>query len=250
MAEPKAAKAENSVNREKCDNSIYSMNNTKAQKALKAVIVGGGTPPSEKLVRKRCEGADLIVAADGGADALYLAGLSPHILVGDFDSIRPDTFAFFKAWNVEFHTFPVEKDFTDMELAIRLCLERGAKEVCLLGAVGTRLDHSLANVLMLGMLLDNGVNAWLEDEYNRVYLTRTGMTLKRDKGENRRVSLVAVSETVEGLTTRGLSYPLSNALLKFGGSLGVSNEFDGDTAEITFTRGLLLIMESIELSGD
>jgi thiamine pyrophosphokinase len=129
-----------------------------------------------------------------------------------------------------------------MELAINLAAERGASEVVILGGSGSRLDHTLANIMLLSNLLNRGIKGCLEDANNRIYLIRDRIAVK--KQDNRKVSLLSLSPAVEGLTTKGLEYKLENAVLKFGSSFGISNEFIEETAEITIKKGLLLVFVS------
>lgn len=207
---------------------------------MRAVVVGSGNPVNPDLLKERCQEAKLIVAADGGGLYLYQAGVVPDVLIGDFDSIPPDVMAYFLSQKkVTLCRFSVEKDFTDMELAVELAVDRGADEICILSATGTRLDHSAGNVLLLYSLLKKGIKAWIEDANNRVYMTEKGMELK--KLDNWKVSLIPVSPEVIGVTTSGLRYPLRNETLMLGSCRGISNEFASDTAAVSFESGLLLV---------
>ena len=94
--------------------------------------------------------ADLLVAVDGGADALAAVGTVPHLLVGDLDSISLGARARLEAQGVEVLVLPVAKDVTDTEAALRLAVERGADDIVVFGALGgPRLDHLVGNLLLL-----------------------------------------------------------------------------------------------------
>lgn len=209
---------------------------------MKGVIVCGGTVSDYKLMARYLEDADFVIAADSGADRLKCMGVTPDVLTGDFDSISEEDYAGLDATGIEILRFPVEKDMTDSELAIELALDRGCDEIILLGALGTRLDHSLSNIYLLKKLIDRGVRGMIADEHNEVYLTGSSITLKRDG--DMKLSLLPLSGSVRGVTTYGLYYPLKDAVLETGSSLGVSNEFIEDTATVTITEGLLLVIKS------
>ncbi|MCX7771521.1 MAG: thiamine diphosphokinase [Clostridia bacterium] len=209
---------------------------------MRALIVGSGDLTDKGLLHTRHQWADRVIAADGGAKHLLKAGLKPHILLGDFDSLARELLEKIKESETEILSFPTKKDFTDMELAIDLAIERGAEELVILGASGSRLDHTLANIFLLTGLTEKGIKACLEDSHNQIFAIKDEIRIQ--KQENRKVSLVALSPTVEGLSTQGLAYPLSDATLRMGVSLGVSNEFEADEAVVSIKKGLLLVFVS------
>ena len=120
--------------------------------------------------------------------------------------------------------------------------DMGADEICILSATGSRLDHSVGNILILSSLLERNIKGWIEDDNNRVYLTGGRMELERL--DNWKVSLISLSPEVRGLTTEGLFYPLKDYTLKRGSSLGISNEFVSETAVVSFDKGLLMVILS------
>ncbi|NLM74738.1 MAG: thiamine diphosphokinase [Clostridiaceae bacterium] len=209
---------------------------------MKVLIVGSGNLKDQNFLIDRYNWADLVIAVDGGATHLMRANLMPHIVVGDFDSINPDDLKLLKTSNVELITCPVEKDFTDMELASDIAINKNPTEVLFVCATGSRLDHSIGNVLHLYVFLEKGIKASIEDENNRIFLVRDSIKLK--KQENYKVSLLPLTPLVEGITTKGLYYPLKDQSVKFGSCFGVSNEFCEDLASITFKKGLALVILS------
>mgnify|MGYP000005549336 CR=1 FL=1 len=210
---------------------------------MKAVVVGSGNPVGPELLKERCRDADIIIAADGGGLYLHEAGIVPDVLIGDFDSIPAEILDFFRSQKkVAVCSFSREKDFTDMELAVETAVSRGADEICIMSATGTRLDHSTGNILLLYNLLKRNIHGWLEDANNRVYLTQGRLELKRL--DNWKVSLIPLSPEVSGVTTMGLQYPLMDDTLELGSCRGISNEFVSDTAVISIEKGLLLVILS------
>lgn len=210
---------------------------------MRTLVVGSGSLTDYSLLKERFNWADLVIAADGGAIHLHKAKLKPHVLLGDFDSVSDEVLKIIqREKSIEILSFPAKKDYTDMELAIDLALQRGASEFVIMGASGTRLDHTISNIHMLYMLLERNIPGCIEDDNNQVYLIKDRISLKKQEG--RKVSLLAISDCVRGLTTSGLSYPLEEAVLSLGRSLGVSNEFCEEYATITIKEGLLLVLIS------
>jgi thiamine pyrophosphokinase len=211
-------------------------------KAHTAVIICSGSIEDYSFCKKYLDCAGLLICADGGAAHARRLGLIPDLLIGDFDSILADDLVFYKNSGVEIIKFPMEKDMSDCELAVNTAVERGYKNLVLLGALGTRIDHSLANILLLRKMLDKGINGIIANEHNEVILVKDRVVLERDV--NARVSLLALSEKVVGLSVEGLCYPLHDDELNIGSSLGISNEFTADTAEITVRKGILLVIKA------
>lgn len=177
----------------------------------------------------------LIIAADGGYDHLRQWGISPHLVVGDFDSL---------GWvpeGVEVVRHPVMKDETDMELAVREGLARGCTRFLLYGGLGGRLDHTLANLHVLAFLEKQGCPAFLIGEDTTITAVCNGR-LTFSPGHAGNLSLFAWGGPARGVTLTGLLYPLENAALTPERPLGVSNEFMGQTAQVTVTDGTLIAL--------
>jgi len=209
---------------------------------MTAVILSGGTIRDYSYCRKYAEDAGLIICADGGARHAAGLGVAPHVLVGDFDSIAPDEFERLKSMGVQMIRFPEEKDKTDTELAVDFAIEKGFKSIIILGGIGTRLDHTLANIFLLKKMLDAGVEGMLADERNEVTPVRGSLSLRREPGM--KLTLLALSEKASGITTTGLYYPLAGDTLELGSTRGVSNEFEAETARVSVADGLLLAIKS------
>lgn len=206
---------------------------------MKAVIVCNGAVNDYSYIKQFIVNADYIISVDGGAGHLRRMNIAPHVLLGDFDSANKDDLQYFIDQGIEVYRFPVEKDMTDSELAVEIALEKGADELVFIGAVGTRLDHSVANIMMLKKFMDIGVKASIIDEYNHIYMFNRSFSISKVDGY--KLSLVPVSEKVTGVSTSGLKYPLNNATMLLGTSWGISNEFLEDTAAVTVGDGILLV---------
>ena len=210
------------------------------------VIISGGT--IEDFFADRWfeeEKPDAVIAADAGMEYLYRSHRVPDVIVGDFDSVGTEALAYFKTLpGVTIQKLIPEKDDTDTESAIRLAIRRGAERITLLGATGTRLDHVLGNIELLGIGLKAGIPIQICDAHNRIRMIDRGTTLARKEQFGTYVSLIPYTECVEHLTLKGFKYPLTDACLRGFCSLGVSNEIVADTAEISFESGILLVVES------
>ncbi len=202
----------------------------------RALIFGGGTYGNEFPV---FSADDYIIAADKGVEILMKKGISPHITVGDFDSssVIPEE-------NVI--KLPVEKDVTDTHAAVSIALERGCEEIHIYGGTGGRPDHTFANYSLLTYLSEKGVKAYLYGENYRISALFNGKTTVRgEKGST--VSVFSWSDKAVGVSLKGLKYPLENAVLQQNFSLGVSNSFLEESAEITVKDGTILIMQEISV---
>ena len=176
----------------------------------------------------------LTIAADGGLAHTQTLGLSPDVILGDFDSL-----GYVPA---DSRVFPVEKDDTDAMLAVRLGLERGCDEFLLYGAMdGPRLDPPVANFQTLAYLAEHGARGWLiGKDYIATVASRE--TLSFDDTCTGIVSCFCLGADITDLTLKGLHYPLEHGTLTAAFPLGVSNHFTGETAQITVGDGLLLVL--------
>ena len=210
-----------------------------------SIVSGGPVDPDFVARYIKKFGSDIVIAADKGLDTCVRAGIVPDIVLGDYDSTgmrgRVDDL---KRSGSYVEVYPAEKDFTDTEAAVMCALEKGAEELVILGATGGRLDHFLANLDLCLVPLRRGVKCTLADERNELCLLDRGITLCADETAGRYVSLLPFTDRVLGVTLTGMKYPLLNASLVRGSSLGVSNEVTGETARIDFREGILILVLS------
>jgi thiamine pyrophosphokinase len=207
---------------------------------MRAVVVAGADSAGG-LDGELLESADLVVAADRGAEALARLGRIPDVLVGDMDSITPQTRRHIEAKGVEVILLPPAKDETDTEAAVRLAIERGAEEIIIYGALGgPRLDHLIANLLLL-------LAPWLEparvrmvDDLHEVFLVKGEADVRGKPGDV--VSLLPLDKEVKDVRTDGLLYPLAGEALHRSPTRGVSNVMIGDRARVTHGPGELLLI--------
>jgi thiamine pyrophosphokinase len=206
------------------------------------IIICSGNIRDYGYYKKYLDEAELIICADGGAMHVKSFRIKPHVLLGDFDSISKEDFDYFKGMGIKIEKFPVKKDQTDTEIAVDYAIQKGCKSIIILGGIGYRLDHSLSNIFLLKKMLDRGVRGKIVDEYNEIVLINDRIKLQKE--EDFKITLLPLTEKTEGVTTRGLSYPLDNATLEQGSTWGVSNEFADEFAEVFIKSGLLLVIKS------
>lgn len=190
-------------------------------------------------------GYEIIIAVDSGMEVLNRLGIDPDIVVGDFDSVSQEVLEEYQGKeHIEICTLDPVKDDTDTEHAVREAVRRGAGHITILGGTGTRLDHTLGNINLLGIGIEENVEIVLLDPHNRIRMLDHGISLKRRAQYGRFVSLIPYSDEVKGVTLSGFKYPLENYTMKGFNSLGISNEITEASAEISFEEGILLLIES------
>ena len=181
---------------------------------------------------------DLVICADGGYAHAARAGLRPDRVIGDLDSLSgvvpPESIL---------ERVPVEKDDTDTMLCVRYALSQGCEECVILGGIGGRLDHTLANLQTLAFAVSNGMRAELMGDDDHVLLLKDGvLTLKRE--ENCSLALLSFTERCVGVTTSGVKYPLTDAIIAQDNPMAVSNSFTAEEAHIAVNEGMMLVVIS------
>lgn len=178
-----------------------------------------------------------IIAADGGYSHIKKMGRTPDLIIGDFDSLNIE-----KIPDIEVITVPAEKDDTDMMLCVKTAIERGFDDITLCGALGGRLDHTIANIQTLEYINAHGAEGRIVDINNEAYLLTSG-SYNYLKKENWYFSIFSLSSTTE-VTTTGTKFNLTNHKLSRQFPLGISNEITEDICGINVFSGVLLVIFS------
>lgn len=207
---------------------------------MRAVVFANGLLSDPEGVRVLLQPGDLLIAADGGSRHALALGLTPDILVGDLDSLDEKEVSHLESSGVEMIRHPAHKDFTDLELALHVALERGAAEVLVFGALGARWDQTLANLLLPAAAGLQGCRIALVDSGQEIRLIRGGETLQVHGRPGDTLSLIPLSGDAHGVTTERLEYPLHGETLLFGATRGISNVLLGEIASVAVVEGLLL----------
>jgi thiamine pyrophosphokinase len=186
--------------------------------------------------------SDWILGADGGAAQARAWGLTPDLVVGDLDSLPAEDQAALEDAGIAFVVHPRAKDETDLELALTEAVERGFEEIVVVQALGGRLDHTLANVLLLALPALAGRRVRIVDGGQEAALVRPGEALILEGQHGDLVSLLPLGGDAHGVTAKGLAWALEEATLRFGFSRGVSNEMTGARAQVSVEDGMLLVV--------
>ena len=190
----------------------------------------------------------ILITADKGLQYAEEAGILPDRIIGDFDSLPGGVPEKYKELGIPVRTFPPEKDYTDTNLALMWAVKEGADKVTLFGAMGTRFDHGFANIGLLSYLLDHKVTGEIVDPYNRITMMngtfRNCMKISKIPGKKEYISLIPYTEKVTGVNLEGFKYPLQDAVLKIGESLGISNELTDTEGRIQIREGILMVIRA------
>lgn len=209
------------------------------------IVSGGNTSDAFATEIIKNGGYEIIIAADSGMEFLYRVGIKPDIIVGDFDSVDSSILDYYREQeHIEICMLNQEKDDTDTEYAIREAIGRGASGITILGGTGTRLDHVMGNIALLGIGLEEGVDIELLDPYNRIRMFNRSVTIAKKDQYGKYISVIPYSDSVKNVTITGMKYPLTNCMMGGFNSLGVSNEITQEEASISFEEGIILLIES------
>lgn len=161
---------------------------------MKTLIITGGNINKEFLQENIKENKyDKIISADRGLEALNKINIKPDYIIGDFDSVNNEILEKYK--DIPITYLKPEKDFTDTHMALKLAIENSAKSITIIGAIGTRLDHSIANIHILKEAIENSIQAEIIDEHNKITLINKNTKIKKDKSY-KYVSLIPLTTKV------------------------------------------------------
>lgn len=202
----------------------------------RCVIICGAKIESYERIRNILSPEDFYIFCDSGLYHEEKLGVSPHLIIGDFDSHpKPLT-------KTETIVLPCEKDDTDSVFAVKEALRRGFDDFLLVGAAGSRLDHTLANTSLLLYLHSLGKNAVLIDDFSEMEIVSSKTVLVPDTYSF--FSLLNISGTAKGITVKNAKYPLENGEISCEYQYGVSNQvLKGKSAEISVSQGRLLLIK-------
>ncbi|MBR1508278.1 MAG: thiamine diphosphokinase [Eubacterium sp.] len=246
---------------------------------MKIIMVAAGNADKNIINEYYTPEKTYLVGIDGGTRFILDAGLVPDLFVGDMDSLIISDEERIRLSEAECVKLVPEKDDTDTEHAVRLILERlksgwvpapgrlddpagisvpdepndlydqdndGAMQIIILGATGTRLDHTFANINLLKLFEENGINAFIRDEHNRIRVAGKNICLKKAESFGKYFSLLPFTDEVKGLSIKGAKYELDDYILTRGTARCVSNEYTEGDVFISFESGSLIVIESVD----
>jgi thiamine pyrophosphokinase len=209
------------------------------------IFANGSTDDGPFVQRELATAADAwIIAVDGGARQAQYYGQHITTVIGDLDSLDDDEIALLKQQGVDIRRFPPEKDETDLELALLLAAENHVKRIRVFSALGGRLDQTLSNIYLLALPALHNLDVRLMAGKQQAWLIYPGdTTINGAKGDT--ISLIPIADEAQGIRTHNLYYPLRDETLRFGPARGVSNVMQTETATVTFTDGVLLVVHTL-----
>ena len=217
------------------------------------IIVSGGNIQKdfalgflEKEINNNGRENILLIAADKGLDFFLEIGVYPDVAVGDFDSLSEKGKKYLnKTEETEVVRLKPEKDDSDTQSALMFAKNRGAREIVILGATGSRLDHVMANIGLLSLARKQGMRVVLVDQNNHISLLEKETVLEKELQFGKYISFFPLGGDVENLCLKGFKYPLDNYCLRTSDSgLTVSNEIKEKYAVVKYTKGILLMIMS------
>ncbi len=207
----------------------------------KTIIFLNGDKTDVSRVKNYIDNQTIIIGCDGGAQHAINLGITPHIVLGDMDSISSKLKKNLENNNVKFVSYPVKKDNTDAELAVDYAIQQECNDIILTGILGARIDHMLATIHMLANPKWEKINLRIIEGNQDMYIVRKKIKLIGKKGDI--ISLIPLNGDATGITTQNLAYSLQGSTLQGYSTLGVSNIMTKNTAEISLKNGVLLIIQ-------
>jgi len=205
--------------------------------AIRAIIFAGG----EMRTVPDISGVDLVVAADSGYDHALRHSVPVDVLVGDLDSISPEGLNHAQENDVEIEAHPRDKNFTDLELAIRTAIARSASAVDVYGGEGGRLGHLLGVALSTVHQGPEAVDITWHAAAGTVRAATPNHPVEFATRPGSLITLLPIGNALD-VTTTGLRWPLTDATLEVGASRGISNESTADHITVEVATGAVLVI--------
>lgn len=208
------------------------------------VIISAGTLDNPARITAELHTAPppVVICADGGARYAKELGIVPQVIIGDMDSIDEATLAFFEAKGSALMRHETAKNQTDTELALIHAVDLKPERIIIFGALGSRMDHSLANIMLLASIVPAAADVRIIDDRCEIFTVTDEALVRGDPGQT--VSLLPLSPVVSGVTLEGFEYPLRDGEIAMGRSLGISNRLVGTEGFVTVQFGRLLIINN------
>lgn len=203
---------------------------------MRCVIISGSPDTNVEEIKSLCTSDDFIVCADSGYSFAKKAGLTPNLIIGDFDSLKEEL-----PQNTEIVKLNTHKDDTDTEHCVMECIRRGYKDFLLLGSIGGRTDHTFANIATLAFLSEYNYNGIARNNGEEIRILKEGSYEMNNK-KGLIFSVFPYGCESVNVTYKGAEYMLNNKTLTYNVSRGISNVFVDDEAEITINRGRAILL--------
>ena len=189
---------------------------------------------------------DYIIASDKGLETLDFLQIKPDYIIGDFDSINKSVLNKYVDRNdIELVRLNPMKDFTDTHMALKHAIEIKSTNITIIGAIGTRIDHTIANISVLKEALEYNIPCTILNEKNKIFLVDKNITIKKESMYPY-ISLIPLTTNVKGVTLKGFKYLLDNSIIQIGQSIGISNEQIEEEATIKINEGILIVIKTTD----
>lgn len=208
---------------------------------MQALIVGAMLNDS-KWLKKIISRYDFVIAVDKGAECFYNSNLIPNELVGDFDSINQDILSYFKSKNLEIKSYNIDKDESDLELAINMV--KDYKRIDFTGVLGGKISHEIINLNILSGLKNKDNCVSIREPNVRIEFLSDKNVLKIPAGL--RVSIIPTNDNVSYVSLKGFKWNLKKHLLKKASSLTLSNETISDSYVKNYGENIMVVIEPLE----
>ncbi len=208
---------------------------------MTALIIGNGQETDKSIIESIQY--DYVICADGGLEKAKKYGLIPDTILGDFDSVNLSILKEYEN-KVPVEQFPSEKDYTDMELAVEFAISKGYKNIVLVGAAGTRLDHTMGNIMLMERYYKEGINITIIDNNNELQIISDNWDLTINYKEGYYISIIPLTDSIEGLNLEGFKYNLNNVNVQRGSTLCISNQISDSKGRITLKKGNAIVFIS------
>lgn len=213
---------------------------------MKVCIILNGEIKDYKYIKNIIDenNYDYIICSDGGANHAYKMDIIPDYIIGDLDSIEDNILKYYKSKHVQFEKFPAKKDETDTELSILLAKKLNGKKIDLIGALGGRIDHTIANINLLYYIKNKGITPKIISEREEIYIAiDEEIIIYGNIGDT--ISIIPIKGDAKGITLENLEYTLDNYNVEFSKPLGVSNVMKKNSCNIKINEGSILIIKNI-----
>nr|WP_312576032.1 thiamine diphosphokinase [Sedimentibacter sp.] len=209
---------------------------------MSALIIGSGSDISRDMLEPEKLNIEYVICADGGLEKVENLQLIPNSIIGDLDSVDDIVLKKYLDMNIELKKYSAEKNYTDMELAIEYAIEKGFNDIILIGATGLRLDHTVANIMLIERYYKKGIHIKVIDNNNCIQIVTNNMEINNKR--NYFVSIVPITDSIEGISLMGFKYPLDSVDVKRGSTLCISNQITSEKGNILLDKGAALVFIS------
>ncbi len=211
---------------------------------MKVLIIASGEIESSRLREEYIDNEfNQIICADGGAKYAVENNIIPDVIIGDLDSLDEEIVRLCKKKSITINKYPTRKDKTDLELAVDYAVHNGSSEIVIMGAIGSRMDHTLGNILILHNLLKKNVKAKIVNNNNDISIATATDNVLVNKGNYKYLSIIPLFGGAV-LTSCGLEYEVNNTNFEFGSTLGISNSIVKQDATLHIKKGTCIVIKS------